>query len=134
MLPKKTAAEFGKIEPFRVCVILSATITSTALKELDISDAIMVTGKSVTSISEGLRKLESLSMSRCYSVVPAYLQLGSSALPSLKYLNVFGVMKDNALNELNARLTRIELKKFMFSSIARPTVKRMSIWNIRVGD
>ena len=107
------------------------------LKELDISDAIMVTGKSVTSISGGMRKLESLSMSRCYSVVPAaYLQLGSSASPSLKYLNIFGVMKDDALNELNARLTRIELNKFMFSSIARPTVgiKRTSIWNIRVRD
>ena len=74
--------------------------------------------------------------------------------PTLLYLNVFGLLREPAMEELKERLQGgklssivnyikytycflgIEINKFMFTSVARPTVgiKRTSIWNLRVRD
>ncbi len=50
------------------------------LFELDVSDAVRLTHRSVKSIAERLRRIESLSTSRCYSISPtAYLSLDVSS-------------------------------------------------------
>jgi len=105
------------------------------LRELDLSDATKITAVSLDVVVEGLKKIESLSTSRCYGISPSsYLIL--SSCPSLLYLNLFGLLRDPAMVELRARLQGIEINKFLFTSIARPTVgiKRTSIWNFRVRE
>ena len=86
------------------------------------------------SICDGLKSLESLSTSRCYGIPPpTFLILKTS---SVRYLNLFGSLKEAALAELKKFLPNVEINKFLFSSIARPTVgiKRTSIWILRVRD
>jgi len=105
------------------------------LRELDISDSSKVSSAIICSVVENLHHIESLSTSRCYSITPSsYLMLSSS--PTLLYLNVFGLLREGALEELKERLQGIEINKFLFTSVARPTVgiKRTSIWNLRVRD
>jgi len=105
------------------------------LRELDLSDATKITSISLDLVVENLKSIESLSTSRCYGISPSsYLIL--SSCPSLLYLNVFGLLRDPAMVELRARLQGIEINKFLFTSIARPTVgiKRTSIWNFRVRE
>jgi len=105
------------------------------LRELDISDSTKLTSISLNMIVEKLDFLESLSTSRCYAITPSsYLIL--SSCPTLLYLNVFGLLREPALVELKQRLKDIEINKFLFTSVARPTVgiKRTSIWNLRVRE
>ena len=99
------------------------------------SDATALTRRAVQHVGELCACIESLSFSRCYSVAPAaYLML--SSVESLRYLNLFGVLKKDPLDELDSRLPAVTVNKFPFSSVARPTVgvKRTSIWNKRVRD
>jgi len=105
------------------------------LRELDLSDATKITSVSLDLVVEHLKQIESLSTSRCYGISPSsYLIL--SSCPSLLYLNVFGLLRDPAMMELRSRLQGIEINKFLFTSISRPTVgiKRTSIWNLRVRE
>jgi len=105
------------------------------LRELDVSDSTKLTAVSLNMIVDRLGLLESLSTSRCYGISPSsYLIL--SSCPTLLYLNVFGLLRDPAMVELRQRLKGIEINKFLFTSIARPTVgiKRTSIWNLRVRE
>lgn len=105
------------------------------LKELDVSDATKLSSAALTEIVDKLTILEVLSTSRCYNITPSsYLYLSSAS--SIRYLNLFGVLRDQAMEELTTRLEGIEINKFMFTSVARPTVgiKRTSIWNLRVRD
>ncbi|XP_040581538.1 S-phase kinase-associated protein 2-like [Lepeophtheirus salmonis] len=105
------------------------------LKELDISDAGSVSEETIDSMLLYLKKLEHLSVSRCYGISPnSYIYL--SVLTSLKNLTVFGTMKDAAIQELRLHLPGIHINKYMFSTIARPTVgiRKTSIWNVRVRD
>lgn len=105
------------------------------LRDLDVSDSSLLTPASLNTMVEGLTYLESVSTSRCYNITPSsYLML--TACPTLLYLNVFGLLREPALEELKERLQGIEINKFMFTSVARPTVgiKRTSIWNLRVRD
>jgi len=107
------------------------------LKELDISDAgDSVTGSSLTMILSSLSFLESLSTSRCYCIPPSSYLLLAHQCPTMQYLNVFGVLREPAEAELRERLKNIEINKFKFTAVARPTVgiKRTSIWNLRVRD
>ncbi len=117
-------------------LVVTLTRRCPRLLELDVSDAVRLTGKVIHVILTNLTRLESLSTSRCYSITPvAYLAAAESQ--SLRYLNVFGVMKDAAFKELRRRLGgRIDLNQFPFSSIARPTVgiRRTSLWGNRVRD
>ena len=105
------------------------------IKELDISDSRNITSTAIELVVEKSPYIENLSTSRCFGIAPAtYLKL--DACSNLKYLNVFGVMKDGALEELKSYLSSIDINKFYFSSIARPTVgiKRTSIWNQRTRE
>lgn len=105
------------------------------LRELDVSDSSQLTPATLNAMVDRLHYLESVSTSRCYNITPSsYLML--TACPTLLYLNVFGLLREPALEELKDRLQGIEINKFMFTSVARPTVgiKRTSIWNLRVRD
>jgi len=105
------------------------------LRELDVSDSSKLSSACLTWLLEKCLYIESVSTSRCYNIQPSsYLMLAQS--PTLLYLNVFGLLREQALNELKERLKGIEINKFMFTSVARPTVgiKRTSIWNLRVRD
>jgi F-box and leucine-rich repeat protein 1 (S-phase kinase-associated protein 2) len=113
-------------------------------------DSTKLTAVSLNMMVDKLGYLESLSTSRCYGISPSsYLIL--SACPTLLYLNVFGLLRDTAMVELRQRLkggflilnivckvffSGIDINKFLFTSIARPTVgiKRTSIWNLRVRE
>lgn len=54
----------------------------------------------------------------------------------LLYLDVFGMLNDSMLQTLRAKLPNIEINKFYFSSVARPTVgiRRTSIWSLKVRE
>lgn len=105
-----------------------------AMVELDLSDCTLLTIYSINSLLT-LTKLEHLSLSRCYSI-PAAAYLRLSYMPSLLYLDVFGLMGETILNSLRANCGGTAINKFPFSSVARPTVgvRRTSIWGLRVRD
>jgi len=104
-----------------------------SLRELDVSDATKLTSLTISSVVERLPLLESLSTSRCYAIAPSsYLYLSSCSrctstttsiyatlaaisitttattstftTTSLLYLNVFGVLREMAMEELTSRL------------------------------
>lgn len=102
--------------------------------ELDISDSQEVQAKSLEYIMK-LSHLHHLSLSRCYGIeAPSYPILAGHK--SLKYLDLFSLFKESAIRHLNTNLPGIEINKYPFSGIARPTVgqKRSSIWLQRVRD
>lgn len=79
--------------------------------------------------------MQHLGLSRCYGIEPpTYTILAGHK--SLKYLDLFSLFKESSLRQLSSNLPGIELNKFPFSAIARPTVgnKRSSIWLQRVRD
>lgn len=102
--------------------------------ELDLSDCTLLTMNIVQSLIN-LAKLEHLSLNRCYSISPSvYLRL--AYMPSLMFLDVFGLMAEPILESLRANCGDTEINKFLYSSVARPTVgvRRTSIWGLRVRD
>ncbi|CAL7952525.1 unnamed protein product [Xylocopa violacea] len=102
--------------------------------ELDLSDCTMLTMNTVRNLLD-LSKLEHLSLSRCYGIPPStYATL--AYMPSLLYLDVFGVIPEPALKTLQVTCGETQLNKFLYSSVARPTVgvRRTSIWGLRVRD
>ncbi|XP_048505056.1 S-phase kinase-associated protein 2 isoform X2 [Athalia rosae] len=102
--------------------------------ELDMSDCTMLTINAAQSLLS-LSKLEHLALSRCYSIAPStYLRLAH--MPCLMYLDVFGLMAEPTLTTLQANCGDTEINKFLYSSVARPTVgvRRTSIWGLRVRD
>ncbi len=117
--------------------VASIVVYCVNLTELDVSDCVNLTDNAVEHVAAARLDpgLQSFSASRCYKVMPA-TYLAFEDHPTMQYLNVFGVVKDLALVELKTRLPRLEINKFSFSSVARPTVgmKRTSVWGIRVRE
>ncbi|KAK7508241.1 hypothetical protein BaRGS_00000480 [Batillaria attramentaria] len=105
------------------------------LVELDLSDATAITGESVVHIEKNLRYLEHLALSRCYQVTPNIISILAS-LPCLLALDVFGMLAEMPLQHLCSQLPRVQINKFPFSSVARPTTgnRRTSIWGERVRE
>ncbi|KYN07750.1 S-phase kinase-associated protein 2 [Cyphomyrmex costatus] len=102
--------------------------------ELDLSDCAMLTMHTVHNLLN-FSKLEHLSLSRCYSIPQsAYIRLAT--MPCLLYLDVFGLMTESVLKSLQATCREPEINKYLYSSVARPTVgiRRTSIWGLRVRD
>lgn len=106
------------------------------LMELDVSDANTLSPAAIEILCQ-FKNLEHLSISRCYQILNQsfpqnVLKLGT--LPSLRFLDLFGLEK--YIPNLVHSLPSIEINKFEFSSIARPTVgiRRTSIWGLRVRD
>lgn len=104
------------------------------LIELDLSDSSSLTALSVGYICQ-LQRLEYLSLSRCYNInVNSYFSLTN--LKTLIYLDIFGLMNEQATQMLQNSLNKVGINKFMHSSVARPTVgtRRTSIWGLRTRD
>ncbi|KAL3268145.1 hypothetical protein HHI36_007273 [Cryptolaemus montrouzieri] len=106
------------------------------LRELDLSDCTALTGEAVKQIT-ALEDLNFLALSRCYAICHRSLLVLKKML-SLSFLDVHGgYIDEEELNYVQEGLgSRVNINKFKFSSIARPTVglRRSSIWNMRVRD
>ncbi|CAO1348653.1 unnamed protein product [Diamesa hyperborea] len=104
------------------------------LVELDVSDCTMLSSATIQIVSQ-LKKLEYLSLSRCYNItMTSYLALNQ--IDSLLYLDVFGLLSDAGLGMIEKTFKNIGINKFIHSSVARPTVtpRRTSIWGLRTRD
>lgn len=58
------------------------------------------------------------------------------SMKNLLYLDVYGILDDRDLATVRDNLPNIKVNKYLFSSVARPTVgvRRTSIWGVRVRD
>ncbi|GJQ76002.1 putative S-phase kinase-associated protein [Trypoxylus dichotomus] len=116
--------------------ILKLVSCCPSLRELDLSDSTSLTNEAVHHITS-LQELNFLALSRCYQIsYHSLLQL--KQIRTLMYLDVHGGYVDTSeLRHLQENLgTKVQINKFKFSSVARPTVgtRRSSIWNMRVRD
>ncbi|KAF6357535.1 S-phase kinase associated protein 2 [Rhinolophus ferrumequinum] len=80
-----------------------------------------------------LNYLQHLSLSRCYDIIPeTLLELGE--IPTLKTLQVFGIVPDSTLQLLKEALPHLQINCSHFTTIARPTVGNKNnpeIWGIK---
>lgn len=112
----------------------------------------MLTSTTINAVST-LRRLEYLSLSRCYNIpMTSYLQVKAflnylkksnkflvslyrslNNVNSLMYLDVFGLLTENGFQMFEKTFKNIGVNKFIHSSVARPTImpRRTSIWGIR---
>ncbi|XP_041983769.1 S-phase kinase-associated protein 2 [Aricia agestis] len=104
------------------------------LVELDVSDCARLGAPALAALRP-LSRLEHLALSRCY-LLPPHALTKLSAMPSLQYLEVWGMLQASSLQALRAALPAIQINQFMFSAIARPTVgpRRTSVWGLRTRD
>ncbi|XP_063921795.1 S-phase kinase-associated protein 2 [Zophobas morio] len=106
------------------------------LRELDLSDCTSITGEAVKKITL-LDELNFLSLSRCY-LIPYRSLLCLKKMKTLAYLDVHGsYINSDEFKIINDGLgANVNINKFKFSSVARPTVgiKRSRIWNMKVRD
>ncbi|XP_009988629.1 PREDICTED: S-phase kinase-associated protein 2, partial [Tauraco erythrolophus] len=101
------------------------------LIHLDLSDSVMLKPECFPYFHQ-LVFLQHLCLSRCYQISPAALvELGE--IPTLKTLQVFGIVTDSSLQLLKETLPDMEINSSHFSSIARPTVGSSNdeIWGIK---
>ncbi|KAI8044679.1 S-phase kinase-associated protein 2 isoform X1 [Drosophila gunungcola] len=104
------------------------------LLELDLSDCNSLTPAAITAIMK-FNMLEYLSVSRCY-LIPATRFIELKGMPSLTYLDIFGMLSDAAMEVLEKQMPKMGINKFIHSSVSRPTVgtRRTSIWGLRTRD
>uniref|UniRef100_A0A1B0CW82 S-phase kinase-associated protein 2 n=2 Tax=Lutzomyia longipalpis TaxID=7200 RepID=A0A1B0CW82_LUTLO len=104
------------------------------IRELDASDCNLLTVE-VVKIIIRFKNLEYLSLSRCYSI-SAYAFMDFQNMPSLSFLDIFGMLTDGQLKVVMNSLPNIGINKFINSAVARPTVgtRRTSIWGLRTRD
>ncbi|XP_075596831.1 S-phase kinase-associated protein 2 [Balearica regulorum gibbericeps] len=102
-----------------------------SLIHLDLSDSVMLKPECFQYFQQ-LIFLKHLCLSRCYQISPAALvKLGE--IPTLKTLQVFGIVTDSSLQLLKETLPDIKINCSHFTTIARPTVgskKTHEIWGI----
>ncbi|XP_058428056.1 S-phase kinase-associated protein 2 isoform X2 [Marmota monax] len=102
------------------------------LVHLDLSDSVMLKHDCFPEFLQ-LSYLQHLSLSRCYDIIPeTLLELGE--IPTLKTLQVFGIVPDGTLQLLREALPHLQINCSYFTTIARPTVgnkKNQEIWGIR---
>ncbi|KAH8276915.1 hypothetical protein KR026_002402 [Drosophila bipectinata] len=104
------------------------------LLELDLSDCNSLTPAVIPAIMQ-FKMLEYLSVSRCY-LIPASRFIELKDMPSLTYLDIFGMLSDAAMEVLEKQMPEMGINKFIHSSVSRPTVgtRRTSIWGLRTRD
>ncbi|XP_037386669.1 S-phase kinase-associated protein 2 isoform X2 [Talpa occidentalis] len=102
------------------------------LVHLDLSDSAMLTNDCFEEFYQ-LSYLQHLSLSRCYDIIPeTLLELGE--IPTLKTLQVFGIVPENTLQLLKEALPHLQINCSHFTTIARPTIsniKNQEIWGIK---
>nr|CAB3266091.1 S-phase kinase-associated protein 2 [Phallusia mammillata] len=109
-----------------------------SLREFDASDSNLLTDRSLNMLVDNLGStLKAVNLSRCYSINPnCYLRF--SAMPQLRYLDVFGVMDDASIGTLAAALPRVRVCLRPFSAVARPSpsalygTRRRTVWGYYV--
>ncbi|MBN3301114.1 UD3A1 glucuronosyltransferase, partial [Amia calva] len=102
------------------------------LTDLDLSDSVLLTPDSFQYFQQ-LSVLEHLALSRCYQIHPAAL-VEFEKFPSLKTLEVFGIVQDTYLPILKKGLPHIKINTCCFTTIARPSVagqKNRTMWAIQ---
>lgn len=59
-----------------------------------------------------------------------------SCHPSLAEVEVFGMFRDGTMEQLKHEMRNVELNRYPFSSVARPTtgIRMTSLWGLRVRD
>uniref|UniRef100_A0A3B5KTT7 F-box domain-containing protein n=1 Tax=Xiphophorus couchianus TaxID=32473 RepID=A0A3B5KTT7_9TELE len=87
---------------------------------LDALDSTLLTADSFLVLKR-LKKLLHLSLSRCYHIHLAALCDLGKAIPSLRFLDVFGLVQDGQLVALQDDSPRLAINARPFSSVARPT-------------
>ncbi|XP_070564199.1 S-phase kinase-associated protein 2-like [Ptychodera flava] len=105
------------------------------LLELDISDSALLHSTSIHFIMNTLHKLLFIGLSRCYNI-PTSVLVELGAMPNLIAANFFGMVQDATLQNIRAAMPKVEVNKYPFSSIGRPTtgLRRSSIWGIKCWD
>ncbi|XP_076968404.1 S-phase kinase-associated protein 2 [Tamandua tetradactyla] len=102
------------------------------LVHLDLSDSVMLKNDCFQEFHQ-LNYLQHLSLSRCYDIIPeTLLELGE--IPTLKTLQVFGIVPDGTLQLLKEALPHLQINCSHFTTIARPTIdnkKNQEIWGIQ---
>ncbi|XP_003408035.1 S-phase kinase-associated protein 2 isoform X1 [Loxodonta africana] len=102
------------------------------LVHLDLSDSVMLKNDCFQEFYQ-LNYLQHLSLSRCYDIIPeTLLELGE--IPTLKTLQVFGIVPDGTLQVLQEALPHLQINCSHFTTIARPTIcnkKNQEIWGIK---
>ncbi|KAM9679962.1 S-phase kinase-associated protein 2 isoform 3-T4 [Dama dama] len=102
------------------------------LVHLDLSDSVMLKNDCFPEFYQ-LNYLQHLSLSRCYDIIPeTLLELGD--IPTLKTLQVFGIVPDGTLQLLKEALPHLQINCSYFTTIARPTIgnkKNQEIWGIK---
>ncbi|XP_042089799.1 S-phase kinase-associated protein 2 isoform X3 [Ovis aries] len=117
------------------------------LVHLDLSDSVMLKNDCFPEFYQ-LNYLQHLSLSRCYDIIPETLlsdcplrntkhvyficELGE--IPTLKTLQVFGIVPDGTLQLLKEALPHLQINCSHFTTIARPTIgnkKNQEIWGIK---
>lgn len=79
--------------------------------------------------------IEFILINKCYLNVFVHFR-EIHKLQALAFLDIFGVLSDQALNILGNCAPHIGINKFKNSAVARPTVgsRRTSIWGLRTRD
>lgn len=102
------------------------------LVHLDLSDSVLIKNDCFEEFYH-LNYLQHLSLSRCYDIIPeTLLELGE--IPTLKTLQVFGIVPDGTLQLLKEALPHLQINGSYFSTIARPTIsdtKNEEMWGIK---
>ncbi|NWS55192.1 SKP2 protein, partial [Chunga burmeisteri] len=102
------------------------------LTHLDLSDSVMLKPECFQYFHQ-LVFLQHLCLSRCYQIsLAALVELGE--IPTLKTLQVFGIVTDSSLLFLRESLPNVKINCSHFTSIARPTVgnkRNREIWGIK---
>ncbi|XP_054937060.1 S-phase kinase-associated protein 2-like [Physeter macrocephalus] len=103
-----------------------------SLVHLDLSDSVTLKSDCFPEFFQ-LNYLQHLSLGRCYDIIPeTLLELGE--IPTLKTLQVFGIVPDSTLQLLKEALPHLQINCSLFTTIARPTTgnkKNQEIWGIR---
>uniref|UniRef100_A0A452FKD6 F-box domain-containing protein n=1 Tax=Capra hircus TaxID=9925 RepID=A0A452FKD6_CAPHI len=101
------------------------------LIHLDLSDSVMLKNDCFLEFYQ-LNHLQHLSLRRCYDRIPeTLLELGE--IPTLKTLQVFGIVPDGILQLLKEASSHLQINCSHFTTITRLTIgnKNQEIWGIK---
>ena len=99
------------------------------LVHLDLSDSVMLKNDCFPEFYQ-LNYLQHLSFSWCYDMIPETL-LELAETPTLKTLQVFGIMPDGTLQLLKEALPHLQINCSHFTTITRPTIGNKKNQEIR---
>ncbi|XP_034021685.1 S-phase kinase-associated protein 2-like [Thalassophryne amazonica] len=84
------------------------------------SDSVLLMADCFTVLAQ-LKHLLHLSLSRCYHIHAAAFSGFEQTFPTVRLLDVFGLVHDSQLPSLKNEIPRISINSKPFSGVARPT-------------